>query len=290
MIGRFAPSPTGSLHSGSLVSALASWLAARHHHGRWLLRIEDIDPAREQPGAGDEILRQLEDFALVWDGDVRFQSTQLAAYRAHADQLIASGKAFHCACSRQQLAGRAHDGVCRPPAPGQAAAIRLRADDHAAVLQDAIQGLVTPAESAGDIVIWRKENLPAYHLAVVVDDADQQVSDVLRGADLLHATFSQLAVQRALDCASPRYAHVGLALGVDGHKLSKQNLAAPLPRARAAHVLAHALRFLGQPPVDLDTPERMLAQASAQFLFEKLPASNQIWTDYSDGTASPRVR
>ncbi|WP_110669285.1 tRNA glutamyl-Q(34) synthetase GluQRS [Salinicola halophilus] len=259
-IGRFAPTPSGPLHLGSLVAALGSWLDARAAGGRWLLRIEDIDPPRCQPGAIDTICRQLEAFGLTWDGDIRYQHDRDAAYQAALDRLAAIGMAYPCGCSRREWQAHAHyPGWCRTGSlyPDRPQAWRLRTDcgDRPVVWQDRRLGEQRFDPSAqGDVVLKRKDGLWAYQLAVVVDDADQGITNVVRGADLLDNTPWQRQLQAALGYSQPRYLHLPLVIGDDGQKLSKQNLAAPIPcdPTTARQLLPHALTHLGLTPESLE--------------------------------------
>jgi glutamyl-Q tRNA(Asp) synthetase len=263
--GRFAPTPSGPLHFGSLVAAVASWLDARASGGRWLVRIEDLDPPRERPGAADDILRTLERLELGWDGPVLRQSTRHDAYADALDRLARAGLVNDCGCARSALAalpinaGRAsgedlhHPPRCLPRAtpagPGEIAR-RFRAPDHDVCFDDRAQGRVCTnvAQSTGDFVLQRRDGLYAYQLAVVVDDEAQGVTDVVRGADLLSSTPRQLLLQRALGCRTPRYLHVPVVLGPDGAKLSK-SADAPRPDGDSpAGQLVAALRFLRQAP------------------------------------------
>ncbi len=233
--GRFAPTPSGPLHFGSLVAALASYLDARRAGGEWWLRIEDIDPPRCPPGAADEIQRQLEAFGLHWDGPVRWQHGRDGAYQAALDRLSALGLAYPCSCSRKQWREHSvYPGWCREGVqePGRPVAWRLRSDlaVRPVVWQDRLFGeqRFDPAD-LGDVVLKRKDGLWAYQLAVVVDDAEQGITDVVRGADLLDNTPWQRQLQHALGYPAPRYLHLPLIIGEGGQKLSKQNLAPALP-------------------------------------------------------------
>ena len=241
-VGRFAPSPTGALHAGSIVTALASWLDARAHQGRWLLRIEDIDPPREVAGAADQIITTLRELGLHWDGEVSFQSRNTARYEAALAQLQASHKAYACSCSRSQIArfwqaqGLAHPkpgqewpypGTCRA---GLAAgrpirSWRLRVPAGVETFEDRRCGLQHEdvEQAVGDFVLRRADGFWAYQLAVVVDDAAQGVTEIVRGQDLLDSTPRQRILQRALGLPLPRTLHVGLVLGSDGYNVSKQN-------------------------------------------------------------------
>lgn len=250
-VGRFAPSPTGPLHFGSLTAALASWLDARGAAGRWLVRMEDLDQPRVVPGAADAILCQLEAFGLAWDGAVEYQSARLELYRNALDRL--KGHTYPCACTRRELedsalaidGSRVYPGTCRDGLPpGKSArALRLRTDARWVRFTDRLQGEISQsiATEVGDFVLQRADGIYAYQLAVVVDDAAQGITDVVRGADLLDSTARQIALQRLLGCATPRYLHTPVATDGAGEKLSKQTRAA---EARP-HELRRALEFLG---------------------------------------------
>jgi glutamyl-Q tRNA(Asp) synthetase len=235
MIGRFAPSPTGPVHFGSLVTAVASYLDARANGGQWLVRMEDVDTPRVVPGADAEILRALERFGLTWDGPVLYQSTRAEAYRGALETLRRAGFAYPCSCSRREIGDGVYPGTCRkrPPDPGKPHAWRVPMDD--AMIGE------------GDFVALRADRFFAYQLAVVVDDAAQGVTDVVRGADLLDSTPSQIWLQRLLGFPQPRYLHVPVVVDAQGEKLSKQTLAPPLDPDRDEEHLRAALRFLGQP-------------------------------------------
>jgi glutamyl-Q tRNA(Asp) synthetase len=250
--GRFAPSPTGPLHFGSLVAALGSWLFARRAGGQWLVRIEDIDPPREVPGATDAQLRTLAAFGLHPDGPVLHQRDRGDAYAEALAGLLARGEAFECHCSRSDLAagGGIHRhcvAARRRPDP----AIRLRVADGARIaFDDALQGHVEQdvATEVGDFVLRRADGLWAYQLAVVVDDAAQGITDVVRGADLLDSTPRQILLQRALGLPTPRYAHLPLVVDADGRKLSKSLAALPLDDDAPLPALRAAWSALGQAP------------------------------------------
>ncbi|PMR75933.1 tRNA glutamyl-Q(34) synthetase GluQRS [Billgrantia endophytica] len=254
--GRFAPTPSGALHFGSLIAAVASYLDARQARGEWLLRIEDIDPPRCPPGAADAIQHQLEAFGLYWDGPVYRQHDRDHAYGAALERLEALGLAYPCSCSRKQwhnhpiYPGWCRDGVCEPDKP---VAWRLRSDLGLRPVswEDRLFGTQSfdPAE-LGDVVLKRKEGLWAYQLAVVVDDADRDITDVVRGFDLLDNTPWQRQLQHALGLPEPRYLHLPLIMSRDGQKLSKQNLAPALPLEDAAvrPLLHQALVALDQSP------------------------------------------
>ena len=265
--GRFAPSPTGALHAGSLVAALASWLDARAHGGRWLLRIEDVDGPRCVPGADQQILAQLARCQLLPDATPVYQSQRTALYQAALERLQAAGLAYGCACSRKDIAqalaaaGRApqrhaepvYPGTCRNGLHGKPArAWRLRCPDEAVHWQDRRLGAQQQnvLTEVGDFVLRRAVGLWAYPLAVVVDDADQGISDLVRGEDLADNTARQILLQRALGLPTPSYLHVPLVLGADGDKLSKQNGAAALDLDDPVPAVVKALRHLGLNPDD----------------------------------------
>ena len=256
--GRFAPSPTGPLHFGSLVAALASYCDARAAGGEWLVRIEDVDEPRARATAADSILSTLEAYGFAWNGAVVRQSARRALYQAAIDRLVESGQAYACGCTRRELetsavgAGgeRVYPGTCRNGvAPGLAArAWRLRVTDDAVGFRDRLQGWQEQRleRDIGDFVIRRADGLFAYQLAVVVDDADQRVTHVVRGADLLASTPRQIWLQRALHLATPAYLHHPIAILASGEKLSKQTGAAALPASPMPSLL-RAWSFLGQP-------------------------------------------
>lgn len=263
-VGRFAPSPSGPLHFGSLVAALGSYLEARFHGGRWLLRIEDVDTPRTVPGAADAIIATLARFGFEWDGDIVWQSRRIEAYSAALERLKGSGHAFACACTRREMAdsaltrdgSRRYPGTCRNGLPpGRSArAWRVRAEGviH---FEDAIQGAQREdmAIDVGDYVVLRADGLFAYQLAVVVDDAEAGVTHVVRGADLLDSTARQLHLQALLGLPRLAYAHLPVATNAAGEKLSKQTLARAIDDHPPAAALLAALDFLGQkPPAELD--------------------------------------
>lgn len=252
-VGRFAPSPTGPLHFGSLLAALASYLDARAHGGQWLVRIEDIDPPREVPGASQAILECLRAHALEWDGEVFQQSRRTQRYRDTCAQLIAQRRAFYCTCSRLDLAGSGgiYTGHCRYcfQKPERPFAIRVRVDAIALRVDDRIQPSVAEnlARDVGDFVIYRKEDLPAYQLAVVADDAAQRVTHIVRGSDLLASTARQIFLQQCLQLPTPQYAHIPVIANARQQKLSKQTFARALDNSAATENLLAALEFLQQP-------------------------------------------
>lgn len=257
-VGRFAPSPTGPLHLGSLVVAVASYLHARQVGGQWLVRIEDIDPPREVPGAASEILRTLEAFELEWDGPVLYQSSRLATYREAVVDLLALGLAFNCRCSRSELrsteGGSRYPGTCRTRRlPAGDTAVRVRVDPGVIAFTDGLQGhqAIDLATTTGDYVIERRDGLPAYHLAVVLDDAFQDITTILRGADLLEPTFAHVHLQRLLGLPTPTYSHLPVVTNDSGKKLSKQS-GAPAVASPDPHTVARILGFLGlEAPADV---------------------------------------
>ncbi len=276
-VGRFAPSPTGRLHIGSMVAALASWLDARSQGGTWLLRMEDLDPPREMPGAADDILRTLEAFGLTWDGEVIYQSHRHALYAEALDALKREGHAFGCICTRKDLASTSvnglYPGTCKAGLPQGESPRSWRFDMplEAQSWLDHGRGPSTVAgEELGDFVLKRADGHWAYHLAVVVDDAAQDVTHVVRGADLWTSTAAHMALQHALNLRTPEYVHVPLVTNDLGQKLSKQTHARPVLPSDAAHVLVMALRALGQSVPDLDEPQAMLQEAVASWDVSKL--------------------
>ena len=259
-IGRFAPSPSGLLHFGSLIAALGSWLDARAAGGRWLVRIEDLDLPRSRAEFSAAILRQLEALGLEWDGPVVHQSARLARYREALDSLERSGHAYWCACSRKEVedsatlagaptANLVYPGTCRNGIrPGAAPrAVRVRTHAQPIRFTDRMQAEVVQIveREVGDFVVLRADGIFAYQLAVVVDDAEQGVTDVVRGADLLESTARQILLQRLLGFPTPRYLHLPVAVNASGAKLSKQTGANPLPDAQPTAALRGALEFLG---------------------------------------------
>lgn len=261
-VGRFAPSPTGPLHFGSLIAAVGSYLQARSRGGRWLVRIEDLDRPREVAGAADDILRTLETYGLHWDGPVLYQSRRDAAYAAALETLRARHAVYPCACTRQDIArarlklGGAADypGTCRGGLPPgrQPRAWRVRTERQVIGFEDGVLGRCEfdLEHTSGDFVVRRADGLFAYQLAVVVDDAEQGVNEVVRGADLLDSTPRQILLQRLLGLPTPAYLHLPVATTARDEKLSKQTGAAPLDRNRPLPALRRALAFLGQPVPD----------------------------------------
>lgn len=271
--GRFAPTPSGELHLGSLLAAVGSYLAARHVGARWLLRMDDLDPPRVVPGAADAILRSLEAHGLLWDGEVLWQSQRGEAYRAALDRLRDAGLVYRCACTRRELAAIARAGVDGPVYPGtcrgglppgrEARAWRLRVPDAQVSFHDAVQGDCRQnlARDVGDFVLQRADGLIAYQLATVVDDAFQGVTQVVRGVDLLASTPRQIHLQGCLGLPQPDYAHLPLLVNAAGLKLGKQTGAAALDLRAASANLRRILAVLGLP-----LPQNLLGAPPAELL------------------------
>ena len=290
--GRFAPSPTGPLHPGSLLAALGSWLLARHAGGRWLVRVEDVDPPRTVPGAVNGQLAALAAFGLCSDGPIVHQSARGALYQAALDRLLREGKAFVCHCSRSELA--AQGGIhhhCVARAARAQPAVRLRVPPGSVVgFDDGLQGRVVQDVHAevGDFVLRRADGYWAYQLAVVVDDGAQHVTDVVRGADLLDSTPRQILLQRALGLPTPRYLHLPLLLGPDGRKLSKSEAALPIDPAAPLPALRRAWAQLGQDPAigaGIEDVTHWLQQAAAGFDPARLPPGDIALRQAADGAA-----
>ena len=266
VIGRFAPSPTGPLHVGSLVAALGSYLVAKSVGGLWRLRMEDLDLPRVVPGIADDMLGTLEKLGFEWDGEVVYQSRRTGYYREAAEELIRRGLAYSCGCTRSEIAqiasapheeGLVYPGLCREGvAQGKVErALRVKVYDEVVCFDDGVMGRYSQhlTGSCGDFVIHRADGPYAYHLAVVVDDADAGVNQVVRGADLLASTPRQIYLQRVLNYPTPVYCHLPLVTGPDGSKLSKRDNAVSLSAGRdlgkeGGALLVSALRFLGQAP------------------------------------------
>ena len=262
--GRFAPSPTGPLHFGSLIAAVASYLEAKTHKGEWLLRMEDLDTPREVPGVAATILKALEAFGFEWDGSVIYQSRRFDAYATALENLQRQTLIYPCACSRKEIAdsaihgidGLIYPGICRNglQASKQVWAWRIKVEDRAITFDDVIQGRISQnlSHDIGDFVLKRADGIYAYQLAVVVDDAEQGITHVVRGADLLGSTPRQIYLQQKLGVNTPSYAHIPVATNQQGEKLSKQTLAQPVDAQNPVPALWQALNFLGQQP-----PEKM---------------------------------
>ena len=282
--GRFAPSPTGPLHLGSLVAALGSWLIARRNGGDWLLRIEDIDPPREIPGAAIQQIEALKAFGLYSDEPVLWQSARGDAYADALDRLRGSGDAFECRCSRSDLAADAgvHRGCVRTDTARQPA-IRLRVADERVGFDDAIQGRSEQSarEQIGDFVLRRADSLWAYQLAVVVDDAAQGITQVVRGADLLDSTPRQILLQQMLGLPTPAYAHLPVVVDASGRKLGKSSATPAVDPADPFRALRTALHALGQDPrcvAAVGNAEAALSRALEHFDTDAIPRTATIAT------------
>lgn len=258
--GRFAPSPTGPLHFGSLVAAVGSYLEAKSHDGEWLVRMEDLDPPRSMPGADQAIIKTLAAYGFEWHGDIVFQSQRFALYAEALEQLRQQGEMYRCDCSRKEIIqrcvqgeyGAIYDGHCRLIEQQEGAS---RIQVHGSIkYADRLQGNIQQhlEEDIGDFHLLRRDGYYAYHIGVVVDDALQGITDIVRGFDLLDSTPRQIYLQQQLRYPTPDYAHLPLALKPDGQKLSKQNLATALDDNKPVPALWEALAFLGQqPPLEL---------------------------------------
>lgn len=290
-IGRFAPSPSGPLHFGSLIAALGSYFQAKAHQGQWLVRIEDLDPPREMPGAASLILQTLEAYHLHWDGEVVYQSQRHALYQSQLDAWLQSGQAYYCQCTRKQIKelGGYYTGTCRDLGlnnPEQCA-VRLRMTQPVYQFDDQRHGRLTisPALADEDFIIKRRDGLFAYNLAVVLDDIEQGITEVVRGADLIEPTGRQITLYQMLGKTPLSYLHLPLALDSSGHKLSKQNHAKAIDNQNPKPALLDAMQFLG-----FDIKEEM-AQASIDEIIEwgvknwhvtQLPASTEITPLFSN--------
>jgi len=262
-VGRFAPSPTGPLHFGSLVAAVASYLQARAENGRWLLRVEDIDPPREQAGASDEIIQALDQYGFEWDDGVHFQSTSGEAHKAALNSLAEQKLTYPCSCSRRELGdakrgplGAIYPGTCRMGCEPGESAIRLLTNNSETGFDDLLQGRISQRleSQSGDFVVRRRDGLIAYHLAVVVDDEIQGVTEIVRGIDLMDSTPRQIFLQQLLGYRTPSYAHVPVITHANGDKLSKLTGAAAISLDNVESTLCSALTALQQnPPADLSS-------------------------------------
>jgi glutamyl-Q tRNA(Asp) synthetase len=281
--GRFAPSPTGPLHFGSLVAAVGSYLQARSANGAWLVRMEDLDTPRNAPGAADGILEDLERFGLHWDEAVVYQSRRLKAYAEALDALRRRALAYDCGCSRRDLEDGIYPGTCRRGVPRgrEARSVRVLTHDTPVKVADRVQRMFAQnlKSAFGDFVVLRADGIFAYHLAVTVDDALQGVSEVVRGADLLDSTPRQVHLQDCLGLPTPAYAHLPVAVNGRGQKLSKQTYARPVGDRRPAEALLEVLEFLGQgPPPDLRgaAAAEVLAWGVANWRLDAVPRRDKI--------------
>lgn len=289
-IGRFAPSPSGELHFGSLIAALGSYLQARAQQGIWRVRIEDIDPPREVPGAATTILHQLEHYGLHWDGDVLWQSQRHDAYREALAWLKNQNLCYYCTCTRARIQsiGGTYDGHCRDLNHGpENAALRLRQTHPVTEFADLLRGTIKAEERLAreDFIIHRRDGLFAYNLAVVVDDQFQGVTEIVRGADLIEPTVRQISLYQQFGWQAPNYIHLPLALNEEGAKLSKQNHAPALKTGDPRPVLIQALRFLGQETLaqwqDFSTVE-ILQNAVAKWSLARVPEMAKINPPFSN--------
>ncbi|WP_228445260.1 tRNA glutamyl-Q(34) synthetase GluQRS [Thalassotalea sp. HSM 43] len=282
--GRFAPSPSGLLHFGSLIAALGSYLQAKSQHGQWLLRIEDIDKPREMPGADTQILNTLEAYGLHWDEDVLYQSKQAPLYDAVMDELLANHMSYYCRCSRAEIKalGGIYQGHCKHRNyDKQQSALRLINQHPVDDFVDGVQGLVKVDSglSHEDFIIHRRDGLYAYQLAVVVDDIYQGITEVVRGCDLLEPTARQITLYKTFGKPLPSYVHLPLAVTEQGYKLSKQNAAPAIDNNRPQPALIAALEFLGQQPdahlIDA-TVEQVIDWALQHWQLNKVPKLKEI--------------
>lgn len=283
--GRFAPSPTGPLHAGSILAALASYLDAKANHGLWLVRMEDLDPPRESPAAAASILHTLESLGLYWDDSVLYQSQRQDAYAEALEKLDIRHLVYACKCSRQMLVdyGTVYPGICRTlniSTRGRVS-LRCRVSPETIKFTDRVQGdfFQQLEEEAGDFVVRRKEGLFAYQLAVVVDDACQGITDIVRGIDLLDSTPRQIYLQQQLGFATPRYAHIPILINAQGQKLGKQQHAQAVETMRPGRVLFETLQRLQQnpePALEELGPEEILAWSIARWDIKKLAGIKQI--------------
>ncbi|CAB1219370.1 Glutamyl-Q tRNA(Asp) synthetase [Acinetobacter bouvetii] len=282
--GRFAPSPTGPLHFGSLITAVASYCDARAHQGQWVVRIEDTDIPRIYPGSEEHILRSIEAFQFEPDAEIIFQKDRLELYEQVIEQLHQQGWVYACQCTRKMLgSNHIYAGTCRDlNLPFEQQAIRLKVSDQEICFSDRLQGrhCSNLQQDLGDFVLKRRDGIINYQLAVVVDDDLQGMTHVVRGADLLDNTERQIWLGSILGYPKLEYMHLPLAMNDQGQKLSKQNLAQALDLNQAPVLLQQAIRALHQPEVDLDTPSQMLKQAIAQWDIDLIPHTPELQGSY----------
>lgn len=283
-MGRFAPSPTGPLHFGSLITAVASYCDARAHQGQWLVRIEDTDMPRIYPGSEAHILHSIDAFQFTPDAEIIFQKDRLDIYESVIEQLHQQGWVYACQCTRKMLgSNHIYAGTCRDlNLPFEHQAIRLKVSNQQICFTDRLQGThcCNLQQDLGDFVLKRRDGIINYQLAVVVDDYLQGMTHVVRGADLLDNTERQIWLGSLLGYRKLEYMHLPLAMNDQGQKLSKQNLAQALDLSRAPELLQQAIRALHQPEVDLDTPENMLKQAISQWNIDLIPNTTELQGSY----------
>lgn len=287
--GRFAPSPTGPLHFGSLIAAMGSYLQAKHQHGKWLLRIDDIDPPRELKGAADNILKTLEGFGFEWDENILYQSSRLQDYQEAVNRLVKQQLAYPCSCSRASILKKTgqvkgeivYPGFCRnePLKHSSEYSIRLRINNELIRFNDVIQGkqVFNLQKQNGDFILQRRDRHFSYHLASGIDDAEQGITEVVRGADLLNCTPCQIHVQHMLNLSTPHYCHLPVAVNDAGQKLSKQSHAKPINPGNSVDLLYKSLKFLGQmPPIHLmkANQEDIWRWAKTHWRFDLIPKTS----------------
>lgn len=292
-IGRFAPSPSGPLHFGSLIAALGSYFQAKSNAGQWLVRIEDLDPPREMIGASDLILRTLEAYQLYWDGTVVYQSQRHELYQEQINAWLKTGQAYYCQCTRKQIkqSGGFYLGTCRHKtlANHNDCSIRVRVDHQVESFQDLKHGKIMIPEPLvdEDFIIKRRDGLYAYNLAVVLDDIEQGVTEVVRGADLIEPTGRQISLYRTLNAPEVNYLHLPLAMDSHGNKLSKQNHATGIDNANPKPTLLHAMHFLGfkvDAVLNDATVEEILTWGIQNWRIAQLPESIEITPRFSNGS------
>ncbi|MFS1703638.1 tRNA glutamyl-Q(34) synthetase GluQRS [Alteromonas sp. AMM-1] len=288
-VGRFAPSPTGPLHFGSLLAALASYLDARANNGRWILRMEDIDQPRCVDGADQLIMQALLAHGLQWDGDVWYQSARLPVYQAVIQRLTAQQQVYGCVCTRKQIRaqGGVYPGTCRTAGHSTAGhAVRLQCNSIVTSFSDAILGqiCVTEPHALEDTLLQRSDGIYSYNLVVVVDDIAQGVTHIVRGSDLLDTTAAHLTLYKILDAKAPAYAHIPVAATAKGRKLSKQNHARALDLATPEDNLLRALAFLGLSSVKGDTVSDILDAATANWQYGNVPKMQEVIVDEAEST------
>ncbi|MBB1074213.1 tRNA glutamyl-Q(34) synthetase GluQRS [Rhodoferax sp. 4810] len=296
--GRFAPSPSGALHRGSLATAVGSFADARAHGGAWRVRIDDLDQARTVPGAAADILRTLDAFGLHWDGEIRYQHQHLEHYHAALAQLRRDGHCYPCGCSRTNIAATARAGECGAIYPGTcraglppgtiARSERLRTPDQMIIVTDRLHGFIQQNlfHDCGDFILRRADGFIAYQFAVVIDDALDGINQVVRGADLLHATPRQCYLQHLLGLARPQYAHLPLVIDAHGRKLSKSDAAAPVLINQPIKTLRHIWHWLGQAPlpIELTTVREFWQAAIPLWSFTTIPLTAKPLPNYSCST------